>query len=150
MSQPNASPTSPAANSPTSTGSKGGGSLAKVDLWVAGFVAVLAVAVLVHGFMRAAGFGADVVIGFVVVLGPGLLVWSRVRAQRTKTEATLAELAASNAKISAQSASLAIAKSETDRIITSGDNNRSDTINTGSGDDLVDTDPFDVVEDAGI
>ncbi len=117
MSQPNASPTSPAANSPTSTGSKGGGSLAKVDLWVAGFVAVLAVAVLVHGFMRAAGFGADVVIGFVVVLGPGLLVWSRVRAQRTKTEATLAELAASNAKISAQSASLAIAKSETDRIM---------------------------------
>jgi hypothetical protein len=37
-----------------------------------------------------------------------------------------------------------------DRIVTSGDNNRSDTINTGSGDDLVDTDPFDVVEDAGI
>ncbi len=48
---------------------------------------------------------------------PGLLLWSKVRAQRRKTEAALAELEQSHAKITAQSGSLAIAKSEMDRIM---------------------------------
>ncbi len=54
-------------------------------------------------------------LGMVIV--PGCLLWQRARAERLRREKALAELADGNLKITAQSAQLANAKAETDRIM---------------------------------
>ncbi len=62
---------------------------------------------------------AGVVVGlsFLAVLALGFLVWKRVSAEAQHAKAALVALESSNAQILAQSASLAVAKSETDRIM---------------------------------
>jgi two-component system, chemotaxis family, sensor kinase CheA len=81
-----------------------------LDVWVLMFVGALALGVLVYGLIRETGLGLDIYVGLALVVGAGLLLWNRVRAERRRLEDI-------NSKISAQSSSLAIAKAETDRIM---------------------------------
>ena len=107
-------PSSPAIVSPQSapTARKG-----HIDTWVGFFVALLAVVIVVHGFTRAEGPTAEIYAALGVVILPGCILWQRARAERLRREKALAELADGNLKITAQSAQLATAKAEMDRIM---------------------------------
>lgn len=117
MSQASPSPAPAPDSSTKNAGPQAGGAGPKVDAWVLGFVLCLSVLVVAYGFLREGGINLEILIGLVAVLVPGAVLWRQVRVARLRTEATLAQLGESNAKITAQSASLAIAKSETDRIM---------------------------------
>ncbi len=88
-----------------------------IDTWVGVFVALLAVIIVVHGVVRSQGLGTDIYAALAVTIFPGGFLWQRARAERLRREKALAELADGNLKITAQSAQLATAKAETDRIM---------------------------------
>ncbi|MBC8009726.1 MAG: hypothetical protein H7067_06490 [Burkholderiales bacterium] len=90
---------------------------AGVDVWVGGFVLLLVLLIIGYGLIFSGLSAIEILVGLVLVVAPGLLLWNRVRAERLRAEAALADLAEGHAKISAQSSSLALAKSETDRIM---------------------------------
>lgn len=115
--QPASLPTSPQPSAPPGADPRAGGAGSKADVWVLAFVGLLVVVLGVYGLRREGGLSLEIVIALAAVIVPGLILWRMVRAERMRTEATLAQLGESNAKITAQSASLAIAKSETDRIM---------------------------------
>ncbi len=102
----------PASPSPTPAASQG-----HIDTWVGFFVALLAAGIVARGFIRAEGMTTEIYAALGVVIVPGCLLWQRARAERLRREKALAELADGNLKITAQSAQLANAKAETDRIM---------------------------------
>ncbi len=105
----NPAPASPQPSLPASQG--------HIDTWVGFFVALLAAGVVARGFTRAEGLTPEIYAALGVVIVPGCLLWQRARAERLRREKALAELADGNLKITAQSAQLANAKAETDRIM---------------------------------
>jgi signal transduction histidine kinase len=88
-----------------------------MDTWAGGFVALLASALVAHGFSRGEGLTQEIYVGLVLVLVPGVMLWLKARNERLRRLKALAEIAESNIKISAQSAQLSVAKLETDRIM---------------------------------
>ena len=102
----------PASPSPTPAASQG-----HIDTWVGFFVALLAAGIVARGFIRAEGMTTEIYAALGMVIVPGCLLWQRARAERLRREKALAELADGNLKITAQSAQLANAKAETDRIM---------------------------------
>jgi HPt (histidine-containing phosphotransfer) domain-containing protein len=91
--------------------------LGHIDRWVGAFVAALAAVLVYHGLTLEEGFDLNLYIAIGIVLGPGLLLWSRARAEHNRREKALADLAEGHRKITAQSAQLVTAKAETDRIM---------------------------------
>ena len=114
MSQLSPSDRSPALQSPQSPLPASQG---HIDTWVGFFVALLAAGIVARGFVRAEGLTTEIYAALGVVILPGCLLWQRARAERLRREKALAELADGNIKITAQSAQLANAKAETDRIM---------------------------------
>jgi two-component system, chemotaxis family, sensor kinase CheA len=88
-----------------------------MDAWVGGFVLLLAASILTYGFVREDGFTTEIALGLAIVALPGCLLWMKARFERLRREKALAELGESNQKISAQSAQLAVAKAEMNRIM---------------------------------
>jgi len=107
---PQATPPAPAA--PAVQQAKG-----HLDTWIGYFVAFLATLLLVYGVVRSNGLSTEIYIGLVMVLAPGTFLWYQTRAERLRPEKTISELAESHRQNTAQTAQLAIAKAETDRIM---------------------------------
>ena len=113
MPQPSTPSSDPALqSSPAAPENKG-----HIDTWVGFFVALLAAIIVAHGFTRTGGLTAEIYVALGIVIGPGCILWQRARAERLRREKALAELADGNRQITAQSAQLATAKAETDRIM---------------------------------
>jgi Chemotaxis protein histidine kinase and related kinases len=114
---PAASPARPTSRPTLSPEAEASAARFGADRWLGAFVALLAIAVAIYGSNLHGPLSTEVLVGLAVVLLPGLWLWSRVRADGLRTRRILADLADSHAKNSAQTASLAAAKSESDRIM---------------------------------
>lgn len=89
----------------------------RIDAWVGSFVILLTVLTAAYGTFRPEGLSTEIYVGLAVTITAGGFLWIKARSERLRREKVLAELAASNLQISAQSALLSVAKTETGRIM---------------------------------